>query len=161
MVWLCGYWCRCHPQHGAAGLREESQSYPASCGLWLRHETVGARPGQRQSQSRLSSGMDWYVDDLFIYPDIYLAWWIVWAIDPALQSVWSISLFITVVTFVGRYQRTGRIRARFWSTGSLPRGADQLVRFPVPTGIHPGPSNIGFFSFGKELWPRYLHRPGK
>ena len=49
---------RCHPQHRAIGLRKESQSHPAGCRFRLRHETIRARPGQRQSQPRLPPRMD-------------------------------------------------------------------------------------------------------
>ena len=60
-----------------------------------------------------------------------------------------------------RYQRTRRICSRLRSTGSFPRGTDQLVRFPLPARIHSGTSHFGFLPPGQELRPRYLHHPGK
>ena len=80
-------------------------------------------------------------------------------------AVHSNSLLSTVCQHFSFYdfrrnQRTRRIRSGIRSTGSFPRGANQLVRFPLPTGIHPGSSHIGFLPSGQELRPRYLHRSG-
>ena len=131
---------RCHPQHRAIGLRKESQSHPAGCRFRLRHETIRARPGQRQSQPRLPPRMDRCRPFEF-------------------SSFNSLFQHFSFYDF-RRNQRTRRIRSGIRSTGSFPRGANQLVRFPLPTGIHPGSSHIGFLPSGQELRPRYLHRSG-
>lgn len=60
-----------------------------------------------------------------------------------------------------RHQRPCRVRAGLRPPGSLPGGADQLVRFPVPTGVDPGATHAGFLAPGQELRPRHLHRPGE
>lgn len=49
---------RFHPQHGAAGLREESQPHLAGGGVRLRHEALRSRAGQRQSEPGLPARMD-------------------------------------------------------------------------------------------------------
>ena len=77
-------------------------------------------------------------------------------------KIWLLLLLLlTPFLFWFRYQRTRRVCSRLRSTGSFPRGTDQLVRFPLPARIHSGTSHFGFLPPGQELRPRYLHHPGK
>ena len=142
---------RCGPEHWAVGLRKEPQSHPTSGGLWLRYEAIRSRSGQCQSQPSLSSWMDRYVlNDFILLSGFYFCF-----------TTSYFGIFYWLWHLLARYQRTSGIRAWLWSAGSFPRGSDQLVRFPLPTGIHSGSSHIGFLPPGQELRPRHLHRPGK
>lgn len=65
--------------------------------------------------------------------------------------------------FVLPLHRSGwasRVHSRFRSPGFIPRSADQLVRLPLSTRVHPSAHYAGFVAPGQELWPGYLHHSG-